>query len=202
MVSAGESDLYVIPVYKTAFLNPFDTTSLDFICRFVTGDGELAEQVEIEFLPDLVEDAADVVVLGKWLCQSVANRHGLISTFSPKIQIGDAGSGLHFHAMLKKNNRNIMLNADQELSEDALKLIGGLCRYASTLSAFGNMTAASFLRLVPHQEAPTTVCWGYSNRSALIRVPLGWRNLDNLAMMVNPQQKLKSEIKDSRQTAE
>jgi glutamine synthetase len=156
--------LYVIPVYKTAFLNPFDTTSLDFICRFVTGDGELAEQVEIEFLPDPVEDAADVVVLGKWLCQSVANRHGLIATFSPKIQIGDAGSGLHFHAMLKKNNRNIMLNADQ--------------------------------------EAPTTVCWGYSNRSALIRVPLGWRNLDNLAMMVNPQQKLKSEIKDSRQTAE
>ena len=95
-----------------------------------------------------------------------------------------------------------MLNADQELSKDALKLIGGLCRYASTLSAFGNMTAASFLRLVPHQEAPTKVCWGYSNRSALIRVPLGWRNLDNLAMMVNPQQKLKSEIMDSRQTVE
>lgn len=304
VVSAGESDLYVIPVYKTAFINPFDTTSLDFICRFVTGDGELApfapdnvlhithrklkeehgvefyalgelefylvgnvgenlypvpnqkgyhgsspyvkttdivnemlrimtnitseikyahnevglinglvcdhplyrdklaEQVEIEFLPDPVEDAADIVVLGKWLCQSVANKHGLIATFCPKIQIGDAGSGLHFHAMLKKDNKNIMLNADQELSEDALKLIGGLCRYASTLSAFGNMTAASFLRLVPHQEAPTKVCWGYSNRSALIRVPLGWRNLDNLAMMVNPQQKLRYDIMDSRQTVE
>jgi glutamine synthetase len=304
VVNAGESDLYVIPVYKTAFINPFDTTSLDFICRFVTGNGELApfapdnilhitheklkeetgiefhalgelefylvgnvgenlyplpnqkgyhgsspyvkttdivnemlrimtnitseikyahnevglingldcdnalykdklaEQVEIEFLPEPVEDAADIVVLGKWLCQSVANRHGLIATFSPKIQIGDAGSGLHFHAMLKRNNKNIMLNADQELSEDAMKLIGGLCRYASTLSSFGNMAAASFLRLVPHQEAPTKVCWGYSNRSALIRVPLGWRNLDNLAMMVNPQQKLRYDIMDSRQTVE
>ena len=89
-----------------------------------------------------------------------------------------------------------------EQVEDALKLIGGLCRYASTLSAFGNMSAASFLRLVPHQEAPTKVCWGYSNRSALIRVPLGWRNLDNLAMMVNPRQKLRYDIMDSRQTVE
>ncbi|MFW5768688.1 MAG: glutamine synthetase beta-grasp domain-containing protein [Spirochaetota bacterium] len=304
VVDAGESDLYVIPVYKTAFINPFDDRSLDFICRFVTGDGELApfapdnllhithlalkeetgidfyalgelefylvgntgenlyplqnqkgyhgssphvkttdivnemlrimtnitseikyahnevglinrlecehplykdkpaEQVEIEFLPSPVEDAADVVVLGKWLCQSVANRHGLIATFYPKIQLGAAGSGLHFHTMLKKGGRNIMLGEDRELSEDALKLIGGLCRYAPTLSAFGNMTAASFLRLVPHQEAPTKVCWGYSNRSALVRVPLGWRNLDNLAMKVNPQQKLKSDVRDSRQTVE
>ena len=32
--------------------------------------------------------------------------------------------------------------------------------------------------------------------------PFGWRNLDNLAMKVNPQQKLKSDIKDSRQTVE
>lgn len=304
LVDAGKSDLYVIPVYKTAFINPFDETSLDFICRFVTGDGELApfapdnllfithqklkdefniefnalgelefylignqdvnlyplpnqkgyhgsspyvkttdivnemlrvmtnitseikyahnevglinslesdnplldgklaEQVEIEFLPSPIEDAADVVVLGKWLCQSIANQHGLIATFYPKIQVGDAGSGLHFHTMLKKDGKNIMLNKDQELSEDAFKLIGGLCRYASTLSAFGNMTAGSFLRLVPHQEAPTKVCWGYSNRSALIRVPLGWRNINNLAMIVNPQQRLRSEIKDSRQTVE
>jgi glutamine synthetase len=165
-------------------------------------NGKLAEQVEIEFLPTPVEEAADIVVLGKWLCQSIANQYGLIATFYPKIQIGDAGSGLHFHTMLKREGRNIMLNEDQDLSEDALKLIGGLCRYAPTLSAFGNMTAGSFLRLVPHQEAPTKVCWGYSNRSALIRVPLGWRNLDNLAMKVNPQQQRKAERKDSRQTVE
>jgi glutamine synthetase len=36
------SDLYVVPVFKTAFLNPFDDHSLDFICRYLTGDGELA----------------------------------------------------------------------------------------------------------------------------------------------------------------
>ena len=47
VVDAGKSDLYVIPVYRTAFINPFDETSLDFVCRFVTGDGELAP-----FAPD------------------------------------------------------------------------------------------------------------------------------------------------------
>ncbi len=64
------------------------------------------------------------------------------------------------------------------------------------------MVSASYLRLVPHQEAPTKVCWSECNRSALIRVPLGWSNVDNLAMKVNPQQKVRYENKDSRQTVE
>ena len=35
MVETTLSDLYVIPIYKTAFLNPFDSGSLDFICRYI-----------------------------------------------------------------------------------------------------------------------------------------------------------------------
>jgi glutamine synthetase len=42
MVDPGKSDLYVVPVYKSAFLNPFDDGSLDFICRFLNPQGELA----------------------------------------------------------------------------------------------------------------------------------------------------------------
>jgi len=29
----------------------------------------------------------------------------------------------------------------------------------------------SYKRLVPHYEAPVYICWGYGNRSALVRVP-------------------------------
>jgi len=47
MVDASLSDLYIIPEYKTAFLNPFDEGSLDFICRYMTKDGNLAS-----FAPD------------------------------------------------------------------------------------------------------------------------------------------------------
>jgi glutamine synthetase len=47
MVDTTLSDLYVIPIYKTAFLNPFDTGSLDFVCRYINSDGERAP-----FAPD------------------------------------------------------------------------------------------------------------------------------------------------------
>ncbi len=40
MVDAAVSDLYVVPGLRTAFLNPFDDGSLDFICRYMTTDGE------------------------------------------------------------------------------------------------------------------------------------------------------------------
>jgi glutamine synthetase len=42
MVDVSLSDLYVVPEYKTAFLNPFDNKSLDFICRFLTKEGNRA----------------------------------------------------------------------------------------------------------------------------------------------------------------
>src|SRR5512136_2260861 len=42
MVDAAVSDVYVVPVYKTAFLNPFDEGSLDLICRYLMPDGSRA----------------------------------------------------------------------------------------------------------------------------------------------------------------
>ena len=47
MVDASVSDLYVVPLYKTAFLNPFDANSLDFICRYIDSSGSYAS-----FAPD------------------------------------------------------------------------------------------------------------------------------------------------------
>jgi glutamine synthetase len=72
------------------------------------------------------------------------------------------------------------------LSETAKRVIGGLLKLAPSLTAFGNTIPASYLRLVPHQEAPTCICWGGMNRSVLVRVPLGWRHLGNLSADVNP----------------
>jgi glutamine synthetase len=110
----------------------------------------------------------------------------MLATFAPKIEEGVAGNGLHFHMELMKDGQNIMTDPDGTLSTDARKLIGGLVDYASTLSAFGNTVASSFLRLVPNQEAPTRICWSDSNRSTLIRVPLGWARSPDLARVVNP----------------
>ncbi len=40
VVDVGLSDLYVVPVYRTAFLNPFVEGSLDFVCRYLTREGQ------------------------------------------------------------------------------------------------------------------------------------------------------------------
>ena len=148
--------------------------------------GRRAEQHEIELLTRPIEEMGDLIGLARWIIRNVAHRNGMLATFAPKIEEGVAGNGLHFHLELIKDGHNIMSEPDGKLSTDARKLIGGLVDYASTLSAFGNTVASSFLRLVPNQEAPTRICWSHNNRSALIRVPLGWSEKSHLAKIVNP----------------
>lgn len=161
-----------------------------------------AEQMEIEFLPANIEDAADYLILARWLIRNVAYRHNCVATFAPKIEEGVAGNGFHVHMELRKNGKNIMLDDQNKISVEAKKLIGGLCNYAASLTAFGNTTSSAYLRLVPNQEAPTHICWSDSNRSAMIRVPLAWAGLKNLANNMNPQQTTKYENSVGRQTVE
>ncbi len=146
-----------------------------------TYEGKFYEQHEIEFLPTDPEDTAYSLLKSKWvlrnLTQKVEKYNNLIVTFAPKIAVGKAGSGLHFHFLLEKDGKNVMLDDAGNLSVTAKKMIGGILELAKPLSAFGNMVPISYLRLVPHQEAPTSICWGDRNRSVLIRVPLGW-NVD------------------------
>ncbi len=78
-----------------------------------------------------------------------------------------------------------MLDTNEELSETAKRIIGGLLKFAPSLTAFGNTIPTSYLRLVPHQEAPTNICWGDKNRSVLIRVPLGWEKMSCLSPLIN-----------------
>src|SRR6185369_13355368 len=47
VVEPGASAVYVVPLYRSAFLNPFDSRTLGFICRFFDRDGNLAS-----FAPD------------------------------------------------------------------------------------------------------------------------------------------------------
>jgi glutamine synthetase len=145
---------------------------------------------------------ADYVHIAKWVIRNVAARNGAQITFAPKIDEGDAGSGMHFHVELRRDGRNVMTDNKGELSTEALKLVGGMVAMSKSLTAFGNTVSCAYLRLVPHQEAPTRICWSESNRSALIRVPLGWRGLNNLAHQTNPQQKAFFESKHGRQTVE
>lgn len=294
-IEAGSSDLYVIPRYKTAFVNPFtEIPTLDILCSYFTKYGEplesapeyilrkahqalkektgmtmeamgeleyyiisdkedlfLAndqkgyhestpftkweslrteamraiaqaggiikyghsevgnftlgdyqyEQNEIEFLPVPIEDAADQLMVAKWILRSLAYKYGVKISFAPKITVGKAGSGLHVHTRLISDGRNMMVD-NGNLSDTAKKAIAGFLSLAPSLTAFGNINPTSYFRLVPRQEAPTSICWGDRNRSVLVRVPLGWRGKKDMVSKANPLEQAPEVDLSHKQTVE
>ena len=165
-----------------------------------TDESEMSQQ-EIEFLAGPAGSAADQLTVAKWILSCIGNKYGVALSFAPKISIGHAGSGLHFHTALIKNGKNAMLEKG-ELSVPAKKLIAGFLSQAKSLTAFGNTVPTSYFRLVPHQEAPISVCWGYRNRSALVRIPLGWLNAGAMIRNANPLAAADAAAVESCQTVE
>ena len=295
-IEAGSSDLYVLPRYRTAFLNPFsEIPAVDILCSFYTKDGKplemspeytmrkahevlkrvtgmeyevmgeleyyvvsekeelflasdqkgyhestpfskgrdlralamkyiagtgglikyghsevgnftkgewMYEQNEIEFLPTKMEDAADQLMIAKWILRTLAYQFGVDLTFAPKITVGKAGSGMHIHTRLKKGDKNMMIE-NGKLTDYALKAIAGYLDLAPSLTAFGNTNPMSYFRLVPHQEAPTNICWGDRNRSVLVRVPLGWTSgASDMLRDANPLEKVDDWDYSGKQTVE
>ena len=116
-----------------------------------TLDGYIYEQNEIEFLPVPVSQAADQLMIAKWVIRNLGYRYGYNVTFAPKITAGKAGSGLHVHMRIMKDGKNQMLK-DGVLSETARKAIAGMMVLAPSITAFGNTNPTSYFRLAPHQE--------------------------------------------------
>jgi len=182
-----------------AKFNDFRTLCMNYIARTgaqikyghsevgnFTLDGKVYEQNEIEFLPVDARDAADQLMLAKWVIRNLAQREGLDITFAPKITVGKAGSGLHIHMKLTHaDGSSAMLAPAGGLGDAARRAIAGLMDLAPALTAFGNANPTSYFRLVPHQEAPTNICWGDRNRSVLVRVPLGWTAKANMCAAAN-----------------
>jgi glutamine synthetase len=131
------------------------------------------------------EDAADQLMVAKWIIRNLAYRYGYDITFAPKITAGKAGSGLHVHMRIMDGAANCMLQ-DGVLSPVARRAIAGMMLLAPSITAFGNTNPTSYFRLVPHQEAPTNICWGDRNRSVLVRVPLGWAAKSDMCRITNP----------------
>ena len=159
------------------------------------------EQNEIEFLPVDAENAADQLMIAKWIIRNLAYQYGYDITFAPKITAGKAGSGLHVHMRIVKDGQNQMLDGGV-LSATARKAIAGMMELAPSITAFGNTNPTSYFRLVPHQEAPTNICWGDRNRSVLVRVPLGWAAKSDMCKIANSLESESNYDTSQKQTVE
>ncbi|TCJ76081.1 UNVERIFIED_ORG: glutamine synthetase [Dietzia maris] len=139
-------------------------------------------QHEIELQPVPLEQAADAIVLTKWVVRQVAYAHGLEATFAPLVSGDGAGNGLHIHSRLVRDGTNVIVD-DGGITDTARRLIAGYLSAARALSAFGNTVPTSYLRFAEGDESPEDICWGMQDRTGLVRVPLAWGG-DVLADMV------------------
>jgi glutamine synthetase len=142
--------------------------------RILSKDNTLMEQQEVEFMPQNLAEMAETIAIAKWVIRNVCLKCGVSAYFSPKIALEHVGNGLHIHLCALKNGENVIANPNGTLSTEAMKMIGGILKFASSLTAFGNTTPASYLRFIARKESPMRICWSVRNRLALIRIPLWW----------------------------
>ncbi len=130
-------------------------------------------QHELTFRASYPVETGDNTLLFKFTCKLASEGDQLI-TFMPKPFAGIAGNGMHMHlSVFDRKGRNLFFDPEGEngLSEFGRKFIAGILEHAPALSAIVSSTVNSYKRLVPDLEAPTVICWGFGNRSALVRVP-------------------------------
>ncbi|MDR1841407.1 MAG: type I glutamate--ammonia ligase [Holophagales bacterium] len=130
-------------------------------------------QCEIETPLFGILKAGDSCQKVKYVAKNVAVQRGQSVTFMPKPIYGEAGSGMHFHQMLRKGGRNLFYSKDGYgfLSQTALWYIGGVLKHGPALLAITNPSTNSYRRLIPGFEAPINAFFSLGNRSAAIRVP-------------------------------
>ena len=130
-------------------------------------------QFEIEPQLGLMHKMADATMLIKYIIHNTAIKYGKTATFMPKPIAGEAGSGMHVHMLLMKDGQPVFSDDSgySHLSKTAHYFMGGLLKHINSLCAITNPSTNSFKRLTPGFEAPVTVGYATSNRSAVIRIP-------------------------------
>lgn len=130
-------------------------------------------QMEIEVAMDEMTKLADGTLTAKYVIKNTAAQAGKTVTFMPKPVAKEAGSGMHVHMHLFKDGEPVFYdeNGYAQLSETAMYFIGGLLTHAASLCAITNPSTNSYKRLIPGYEAPVTIGYAMSNRSAVIRIP-------------------------------
>lgn len=130
------------------------------------------QEIDLRYADALT--TADNIMTFRLVVKEVALEQGLQASFMPKPFEEFPGSGMHTHMSLFEGDRNAFYEAGKELqlSNVGRSFIAGLLRYAPEITAVTNQWVNSYKRLAGGHEAPSYVCWGSNNRSALVRVPM------------------------------
>jgi glutamine synthetase len=130
------------------------------------------QEIDLRYADAL--STADNIMTFRTVIREVAIQRGVYATFMPKPFRDHPGSAMHTHMSLFEGDANAFADpsAPMGLSKIARQFIAGLLVHAPEITAITNQWVNSYKRLAAGGEAPTYVCWGHDNRSALVRVPM------------------------------
>jgi glutamine synthetase len=138
------------------------------------------QEIDLRYADALT--TADNIMTFRLVMKEVALEQGVYASFMPKPFTEHPGSGMHTHMSLFEGDRNAFYEpgAEYQLSKVGRAFIAGVLGHAADITAVTNQWINSYKRLWggvgasagAGGEAPSYVCWGHNNRSALVRVPM------------------------------
>ncbi|MEZ0580333.1 glutamine synthetase family protein [Nocardioides sp. MH1] len=130
------------------------------------------QEIDLRYADAL--STADNIMTFRTVIREVALSQGIWATFMPKPFTEQPGSGMHTHVSLFEGDQNAFYEAGAEyqLSKVGRQFIAGVLHHAGEISVVTNQWVNSYKRMMFGGEAPSYVCWGHNNRSAMIRVPM------------------------------
>jgi glutamine synthetase len=130
------------------------------------------QEIDLRYADAL--STADNIMTFRTVIREVALSQGVWATFMPKPFTMHPGSAMHTHVSLFEGDRNTFFEAGAEyqLSRTGRQFIAGVLRHANEIAVVTNQWVNSYKRLLGGGEAPSYICWGHNNRSAMVRVPM------------------------------
>ena len=130
------------------------------------------QEIDLRYADAL--STADNIMTFRTVVREVALSQGIWASFMPKPFTTHPGSGMHTHVSLFEGDTNAFFEAGAEyqLSKTGRQFIAGILRHASEITCVTNQWVNSYKRLIGGGEAPSYICWGHNNRSAMVRVPM------------------------------
>jgi glutamine synthetase len=144
--------------------------------------------------------AADRFCFLRVMLKEIAKQHGLVVTYMPKPSDGDWRNGAHINhslAPIGDPMGNAFADEDGGWADLTLSAVAGIERHGAAITAVACSTVNSYKGLVGRTDnleggtltwAPTHICHGFNNRSAMIRLPQTRKAIENRACdtAVNP----------------
>jgi glutamine synthetase len=137
-------------------------------------------QLETTFDPMLALDAADAMLLFRTQVKQACTRRGFHASFMtlPRLESFDS-SGWHLHQSVTSTKTNLNVFAvggsgQDTISAEGEAYVAGLLSRAREFCLLSVPTVNGYRRLAPEFTlSPTSVDWGFEDRSAMVRVLSG-----------------------------